>query len=102
MQLKLPSLPSRVLQPEQLEALCHHLSNMRFGIEKEGLRVNVKTGELAQTPHPNSLGSALTHPHITTDYSEALLEFVTGTHSSPKAAINQLEQLHIFASSVLR
>lgn len=101
MQLKLPSLPSHVLKPAHLEALCHHLSKMRFGIEKEGLRVDAITGGLAQTPHPNALGSPLTHPHITTDYSEALLEFVTGTHNSPKAAINQLEQLHIFASSVL-
>ena len=101
MQLKLPSIPSHVLQPANLEVLYHHLSGMRFGVEKEGLRVNAKTGELAQTPHPNALGSALTHPHITTDYSEALLEFVTGTHSSPQAAISQLEQLQTFASSVL-
>ena len=101
MQLKLPSIPSHVLQPANLEVLYHHLSGMRFGVEKEGLRVNAKTGELAQTLHPNALGSALTHPHITTDYSEALLEFVTGTHSSPQAAISQLEQLQTFASSVL-
>ena len=74
---------------------------MRFGLEKEGLRVDRATGQLAQTPHPRDLGSALTHPHITTDYSEALLEFVTGTHASPHAAIQELEELHIFASSLL-
>ena len=65
---------------------------MRFGIEKEGLRVDRVSGDLAQTPHPRDLGSALTHPHITTDYSEALLEFVTGTHESPHAAIQELEE----------
>ena len=74
---------------------------MRFGLEKEGLRVDRETGKLAQTPHPKALGSALTHPHITTDYSEALLEFVTGTHASPQAAIQELEELHAFASTVL-
>jgi glutamate--cysteine ligase len=47
-----------------------------IGLEKETLRVN-QQGSLAQTAHPIKLGSALTHPHITTDYSEALLEIVT-------------------------
>ncbi len=47
-----------------------------IGIEKESLRVSRSGGMLAKTPHPRALGSALTHPHITTDYSEALLEFV--------------------------
>ena len=47
-----------------------------IGLEKETLRVSHQGG-LAQTPHPLALGSALTHPHITTDYSEALLEIVT-------------------------
>lgn len=47
-----------------------------IGLEKETLRVSNKGG-LAQTSHPLALGSALTHPHITTDYSEALLEIVT-------------------------
>ena len=52
------------------------LQQRRVGLEKESLRVAVDGG-IAQTPHPASLGSALTHPSITTDYSEALLEFVT-------------------------
>ena len=47
-----------------------------IGLEKETLRVSHEGG-LAQTAHPAALGSALTHPHITTDYSEALLEIVT-------------------------
>lgn len=47
-----------------------------IGLEKETLRVSHEGG-LAQTAHPQSLGSALTHPYITTDYSEALLEIVT-------------------------
>ena len=45
-----------------------HLTGMLRGIEKEGLRVK-PDGFLAQTPHPAKLGSKLTHPFITTDYS---------------------------------
>ena len=46
------------------------------GIEKESLRLS-RQGFISQLAHPKQLGSALTHPHITTDYSEALLEFIT-------------------------
>ena len=49
------------------------LAGMRRGIEKESLRSNAD-GSLALTPHPAALGSALTHPHITTDFSESQLE----------------------------
>ena len=48
----------------------------RRGVERECLRIT-PAGELALTPHPVALGSALTNEYITTDYSEALLEFVT-------------------------
>ncbi len=47
-----------------------------IGLEKEALRVSPQ-GSIAQTPHPAALGSALTHPWITTDFSEALIEFIT-------------------------
>jgi glutamate--cysteine ligase len=46
------------------------------GIEREALRVTLE-GRISQAPHAEALGSALTHPHITTDYSEALVELVT-------------------------
>jgi glutamate--cysteine ligase len=46
------------------------------GVEKESLRVTAQ-GKLSQLPHPKLLGAALTHPYITTDYSEALPELVT-------------------------
>ena len=52
------------------------LRNIQRGIEKESLRIDPQ-GHLAQTAHPAGLGSALTHDWITTDYSEALLEFIT-------------------------
>ena len=52
------------------------MKNSAMGVEKESLRVN-REGSIAQTPHPPALGAALTHPWITTDYSEALAEFIT-------------------------
>ncbi|MGP9688467.1 glutamate--cysteine ligase [Psychrobacter sp. AOP22-C1-C5] len=70
------------------------LSGMLRGIEKEGLRVK-PDGYLAQTPHPAKLGSKLTHPFITTDYSESLLELITDPKTSPKDTLNMLRQLHV-------
>jgi Gamma-glutamylcysteine synthetase len=99
-----PLLP--ILSPRLEDALAHpdcleSLKGMRFGLEKEGLRVDKNTGALAQTPHAKALGSALTHPNITTDYSEALLEFVTATHETPQAALAELESLQAYSASVL-
>ncbi len=54
----------------------HLMRNSRIGVEKECLRVSQR-GTISQTPHPRTLGAALTHPYITTDYSEALIEFIT-------------------------
>jgi len=65
------------------------------GIEKESLRVGAD-GILAQTPHPQALGSALTHPWITTDYSEALLELITPPFADPQQALDFLSQLQQF------
>ncbi|MBV1787848.1 glutamate--cysteine ligase [Marinobacterium sp. D7] len=72
------------------------LTQLNHGIEKEGLRVDAQ-GHLAQTDHPRALGSALTHPQITTDYSEALLEFITPVCDSPAQALEQLANLHRYA-----
>jgi glutamate--cysteine ligase len=71
------------------------LSGGKTGLEKESLRVG-PDGSIAQTPHPAALGSALKHPWITTDYSEALLEFITPPLASPAAAIEFLRDLQHF------
>ena len=71
------------------------LADLRRGIEKEGLRVR-PDGDLAMTPHPPALGAALTHPHITTDFSEAQLELITGVHTTADACLDELEHLHQF------
>ncbi len=65
------------------------------GIEKESLRVDVH-GHLSQRPHPRGLGSALTHRFITTDYSEALLEFVTPAYPTNWETLQFLCDLHQF------
>jgi glutamate--cysteine ligase len=65
------------------------------GLEKESLRITPK-GAMAQTDHPASLGAALTHPHITTDYSEALLEFITQPFAGVTPLLQQLEDIHRF------
>lgn len=62
------------------------LLGIRRGIEKESLRA-LPGGSLALTPHPAALGSALTHPHITTDYSESQLELITGVHAGVDDAL---------------
>lgn len=70
------------------------------GIEKEGLRVDA-AGTLSKRPHPKALGSALTHPRITTDYSEALLELITGTHTSVDALMAELNEVHRVVATTL-
>jgi glutamate--cysteine ligase len=70
-------------------------SEINRGIEREALRVTAE-GRISQEKHPDALGSALTHPFITTDYSEALLEFVTPVFNDPQKLLNFLEQLHVF------
>lgn len=70
------------------------------GIEKESLRVT-HDGALAMTLHPHALGSALTHPSLTTDYSEALLELITPAEATPEQVIARLDELHRFVYAQL-
>jgi glutamate--cysteine ligase len=60
-----------------------------------------REGRLAQTPHPEALGSALTHEQITTDYSESLLEFITPALPDPADTLASLDKIHRFAYSKL-
>ncbi|MDR6728284.1 glutamate--cysteine ligase [Delftia lacustris] len=77
------------------------LKGIRRGIEKEGLRV-LPSGSLALTPHPLALGSALTHPHITTDYSESQIELITGARLGVQECLDELVQIHQFVLRSLR
>ena len=71
------------------------LQGGRRGVEKESLRVTPQ-GYLAQTAHPRALGSALASEHITTDYSEALIELVTPTFTTAWELLQYLLDLHQF------
>lgn len=90
----MPSLSNRLASIQQAANLAG-LADMVRGIEKESLRVSPE-GTLATSPHPQALGSALTHPRITTDYSEALLEFITPPSHSSEQSIKTLADLHRF------
>jgi glutamate--cysteine ligase len=81
---------------ERLRALSPEtLNGIRRGIEKESLRVGFD-GKLSTLPHPAALGSALTHPRITTDFSESQLELITGVHAGVEACLEELMQIHQF------
>jgi len=87
----------------RLQALAgaQQLQGIRRGIEKESLRAQ-PSGTLALTPHPAALGSALTHPHITTDFSESQLELITGVHAGVEACLAELSEIHQAVYQVLR
>ncbi|MBS0421453.1 MAG: glutamate--cysteine ligase [Proteobacteria bacterium] len=71
------------------------LQGGRKGVEKESLRVR-PDGVLATTPHPRALGSALTNVHITTDFSESLIELVTPAFTRSWELLQYLLDLHQF------
>ena len=81
LQKRLESIPSKVLR------------KIVRGIEKESLRID-NNGSLSKNKHPISLGSALTPPHITTDFSESQLELITETHESVEDCFHQLSEIH--------
>jgi glutamate--cysteine ligase len=81
-------------------ASLQQLRQLRRGIEKESLRID-GSGHLARTPHATALGSALTHPSITTDYSEALLEFITPVCTDIEGVLDELDAVHRYVYAVL-
>ena len=89
-----PDLVSAIQKLLASDALIH-LNDSQIGIEKESLRVN-SDANIAQTPHPAALGSALTNPYITTDYSEALIEFITPPLNTIDDVLSFMQDLHKF------
>jgi glutamate--cysteine ligase len=76
------------------------LRGITRGYERECLRVDA-TGKLAASPHPIELGSKLTHPWITTDYAEPLLEFITPPSRDPEFPLQFLRDIHRFSAQHL-
>ena len=84
----------RQLQAAEADTL---LAGGLIGLEREGLRVG-EDGGIAQTPHPESLGSPLCNRHITTDYSEALIELITPPLADAADSTRYLSDLCGFVS----
>jgi len=94
------------MQPIKMcdKGLAHKLSplfsGIKRGIEKESLRIT-PDGHLSQAPHPYELGATLTNPCITTDYSEALPEFITQASTDRDKPLNDLYEIHQFCYQYL-
>ncbi|WP_394174384.1 glutamate--cysteine ligase [Thalassotalea litorea] len=71
------------------------LAGINRGLERETLRIKAD-GHLSAQSHNPALGSALTNPLITTDYSESLLEFITPVSQSIDESIAQLKDIQKF------
>lgn len=69
------------------------LRDISRGLEKESLRVT-PAGQLSMRPHPRTLGSPLTHPRITTDFSESQVELITGVHHGIDECLAELTETH--------
>jgi glutamate--cysteine ligase len=89
------------LQRIESDNLYAHLRESRTGLEKESLRVN-PDGYISQTSHPVELGSALTHPWITTDYAESLLELITPPQKRATDALDFLLDVETFVYQQLQ
>ena len=96
----MPNLLTRRLALLAQDANRAVLAGGLRGIERETLRVEAN-GHLASTGHPQALGSALTHPQITTDYAETLLEFITPAEHDIEITLQQLDRIHRYAYSKL-
>ncbi|HNT40080.1 MAG TPA: glutamate--cysteine ligase [Rubrivivax sp.] len=83
------------LQQRLARLSAERLRGMKRGVEKESLRVLPGNG-LALTPHAAALGSALTHPCITTDFSESQIELITGVHGRAADCERELTEIHQF------
>ena len=90
-----PESTSQSVLPNWVDSAL--FKGMLRGIERESLRMQ-SNGFLSQADHPKALGSALTHPHITTDYSEALMEFITPPQKSITEALAYLKDIHAVAN----
>lgn len=89
------------IQPENhLEKFRELLKECEHGFEREMLRVD-SSGHISMSPHPESLGSPLFHPHISLDFSEAQLELVSSHGDSFHESIKNLKDAHRYVAKNL-
>jgi glutamate--cysteine ligase len=91
---------TRILERLKQTSGSSCLAATNHGLEKESLRID-PSGHIALTPHPAGLGSALTHASITTDFSEALMEFITPVLHKPEDTLARMTDIHTFIYSQL-
>lgn len=87
------SMMNNILQIIKDQGLGKELFMGNWGLEKENLRVT-KDAILATTKHPEAFGNKLTHPFITTDFSESQIEIITPPATSINDAYTTLENMH--------
>ncbi|MFK3663416.1 glutamate--cysteine ligase [Scandinavium sp. NPDC088450] len=80
-----------------LEKHPQAVRGIQRGLERETLRVNAD-GSLATTGHQDALGSALTHKWITTDFAEALLEFITPVDGDIDHMLTLMRDVHRYTA----
>lgn len=90
-----------MLQQLKHELESEDIRQANFGIEREGLRVT-PDGHLALTPHPKAFGDKLSHPFITTDFSESQIEMITPTFSTVEEVYQFLCALYQLTVSELK
>lgn len=73
------------------------LEGIQRGVERETLRIR-PDGSLSPTPFPTEIGSALTHPWITTDFAESMLEFISPVNTNIEYTLTFLRDLHRYAN----
>ncbi|MFC3913106.1 glutamate--cysteine ligase [Pseudaeromonas sharmana] len=95
-ELSLTDMLEQLSAPERIGAV----RGIRRGLERESLRITPE-GRLSQREHPNVLGAALTHPNITTDYAESLMEFITPVSDSMETMLAQLADIHRYSAQHL-
>ena len=81
---------------ENLDALnvSDFIKFSQRGIEKENLRSS--NCSISLKAHPKVYGSSLTNSRITTDFSEALIELVTGPNKDLNSCLKELEDIVYF------
>ena len=96
---------SKLVESRVKELFKHNTSGLlngrQIGVEKESLRVSPEGG-ISQFEHPASLGSALANPYITTDYSEALLEFITPPSEHIESVLDFLRDSQVYVYKKLQ
>lgn len=70
-----------------------YLLKARYGIEKEGQRVDL-SGSLAKTDHPQVLAARDQHPYIQRDFSETQMELITPVTNSIEELFDHLSAIH--------